>query len=250
MLTDQFLAELKQKYLDTITRYNAGAFVKKNWNFLHGAGAVEVNVSRGDLFEKACVSNIHATVTIPGRDYQSTIQWVGIQTFPCNPHVPIFMGVFEHVSEQGLERCPGFFDVYPTIVYDEDRDFIKQKMEAVTKKHGRIYSDLQQGYLKMFELKEARSGIGYGVGIAFGPEEDNAACFEDAAQEIYAAYFQLADKRKDLKPTADDIIRMQEQRREWVRYTLMDNRFFKGGVALGVPPEAFMIHMLPPTVYF
>ncbi|MCX5902892.1 MAG: hypothetical protein NTV89_05355 [Proteobacteria bacterium] len=28
MLTDQFLAELKQKYLDTITRYNAGAFVK------------------------------------------------------------------------------------------------------------------------------------------------------------------------------------------------------------------------------
>ncbi len=78
-------------------------------------------------------------------------------------------------------------------------NFIKQKMEAVTKKHGRIYSDLQQGYLKMFELKEARSGVGYGVGIAFGPEEENAACFEDTAREIYAAYFQLVDKRKDLK---------------------------------------------------
>jgi coproporphyrinogen III oxidase len=250
MLTDQFLAELKQKYLDTITGYNAGVFEKKQWNFLNGAGEVEVNVSRGDFFEKACVSNIRATVTIPGRDYQSTIQWVGIQTFPRNPHVPIFMGVFEHVSEQGMEHCPGFFDVYPTIAYDEDRDFIKLKMEAVTKKHGRTYSDLQQGYLKMFELKEARSGVGYGVGIAFGPEEENAACFEDTAREIHAAYFQLVDKRKDLKPAADDIARMQEQRREWVRYTFMDNRFFKGGVMLGVPHESFMLHMLPPSVIF
>ena len=250
MLTDQFLAELKQKYLDTITGFNAGVFEKRQWNFLNGSGAVEVNVSRGDFFEKACVSTIRATVTIPGRDYQSTIQWVGIQTFPRNPHVPIFMGVFEHVSEQGLERCPGFFDVYPTIAYDEDREFIKQKMEAVTKKHGRTYSDLQQGYLKMFELKEARSGIGYGVGIAFGPEEENAACFEDTAREIHAAYFQLVDKRKDLKPAADDIARMQEQRREWVRYTFMDNRFFKGGVMLGVPHESFMLHMLPPSVTF
>jgi coproporphyrinogen III oxidase len=250
MLTDTFLAELKQKYLDTFGRYNAGGFEKKNWNFLNGAGSVEVNTSRGDFFEKACVSTIRATVTIPGRDYQSTIQWVGIQTFPHNPHVPIFMGVFEHVSEQGLEHCPGFFDVYPTIVYDEDRNFIRQKMEAVMKKHGRIYSDLQQGYLKMFELKEAGSGVGYGVGVAFGPEEDNAACFEDTAQEIYAAYFKLVEKRKDLKPTAADLARMQEQRREWVRYTFMDNRFFKGGVALGVPRESFMLHMLPPEVTF
>jgi hypothetical protein len=250
MLTDKFLIQLKQKYLDTIARYNPGAFEKRQWNFLNGAGAVEVNVSRGDFFEKACVSNIRAIVTIPGRDYQSTIQWVGIQTFPRNPHVPMFMGVFEHVSEQGLEHCPGFFDVYPTIAYEEDRDFIKQKMQAVTANHGRIYTDLQQGYLKMFELKEAGSGVGYGVGIAFGPEEQNAACFEDAAREIHAGYFQLADKRKEHKAAAEDIARMQEQRREWVRYTFVDNRFFKGGVMLGVPHESFMLHMLPPSVMF
>jgi hypothetical protein len=250
MITDTFLVQLKQNYLDKIAGYNSGGFEKRQWNFLNGAGAVEVNVSRGTFFEKACVSSIRATVTIPGRDYQSTIQWVGIQTFPRNPHVPIFMGVFEHVSEQGLEHCPGFFDIYPTIPYDEDRDIIKEKMEAVMKKHGRIYSDLQQGYLKMFELKEAGSGVGYGVGVAFGPEEDNTACFEDTSREIHGAYFNLASKRKDMQASADDISRMQEQRREWVRYTFMDNRFFKGGVALGVPHESFMLHMLPPSVTF
>jgi hypothetical protein len=250
MLTDTFLAALKQKYLDKIAGYNAGGFEKQQWDFLNGAGSVEVNASRGDFFEKACVSTIRANVTIPGRDYQSTIQWVGIQTFPRNPHVPMFMGVFEHVSEQGQEHCPGFFDIYPTIAYDEDREFIRQKMEAVAKKHCRVYQDLQQGYLKMFELKEAGSGVGYGVGIAFGPEEDNETCFRDAALEIYAAYFQLVEKRKDTKPAAADMARMQEQRREWVRYTFMDNRFFKGGVMLGVPHDSFILHMLPPTVMF
>ena len=251
MLTDTFLIALKQKYLDAITQYNKGAaFEKREWEFLSKAGKVEVNVSRGGLFEKACVSTIHATVVIPGRDYQSTIQWVGIQTFPANPQIPIFMGVFEHVSEQGLERCPGFFDVFPTIAYEEDRQLIKQKMEAIMKKHGRTYQGLEEGYLKMFQLKEAGSGIGYGVGVAFGPEEENATCFEDTAQEIFTAYFNLVDTRKNQKPSAADIETMHAQRREWVRYTFMENRFFQGGVKLGVPPEAFMIHMLPPAVIF
>ena len=75
-------------------------------------------------------------------------------------------------------------------------------------------------------------------------------CFEDTAQEIFTAYFNLVDTRKNQKPSAADIENMHAQRREWVRYTFMENRFFQGGVKLGVPPEAFMIHMLPPAVIF
>ena len=250
MLTDQFLLDLKRNYIEAITQYNKVSFTKKEWDFLSKAGQVEVQVSRGEVFEKACVSNIRATVTIPGRDYQSTIQWLGIQIFPANPLVPIFMGVFEHVSEQSLDHYPGFFDVYPTIAYDEDREFIKQKMEAMTKKHGRAYQDLQQGYLKMFQVKEAGIGIGYGVGIAFEPEETNPAYFHDAASEIFKTYFPLVEKRKNQKPSQEHMELMFKQRAEWVRFTFMDNRFYKGGVQLGVPPESFMLHMLPPIVTF
>ena len=71
--------------------------------------------ANGDFLEKVCVSNLAATVTIPDRDYQSSIQRLGIQTFPSNPLVPMFMGVFEHVAEKGLERHPAYFDVYPNI---------------------------------------------------------------------------------------------------------------------------------------
>jgi coproporphyrinogen III oxidase len=251
MLTDTFLIALKQKYLNTIAQYNAeSGFEKQEWEFLNKAGRVEVNASRGGVFEKACVSTIRATVTIPGRDYESTIQWVGIQTFPANPQVPILMAVFEHVSEQGFERCPGFFDVFPTVSYEADKKLLREKMAAVMTKHGRTYQDLREGYCTMFQRKEAGSGIGYGVGIAFGPEEEDAACFEDAAREIFDAYFSLVDLRIGMKPSAADIEKMGAQRREWVRYTFMENRFFLGGVQLGVPPEAFMMHMLPPTVLF
>jgi len=35
-----------------------------------------------------------------------------------------------------------------------------------------------------------------------------------------------------------------------VKFVFMENRFFKGGVQLGVPAESFMLHMLPPMVRF
>jgi len=251
MLTDTHLIALKQKYLDTISRLNQGKpFEKRERDFLTRAGKIEVNASRGDLFEKACVSTISSTVTIPGRDYQSSIQWVGIQTFPSNPLVPMFMGVFEHVSEKGFERCPGFFDVYPVIPIDEDREYLKREMESVAKKHGRKYEHLLEGYLKMFQVKEAGTGVGYGIGIAFGPEEDNSKCFQDAAEAIFQAYFHIVEKRKKEKPTPEQIEEMFKKRAEWVKFTFTENRFYSGGVMLGVPPESFMLHMLPPLVKF
>lgn len=251
MLTDTFLIALKEKYLEKISFLNAGkVFEQKSWDFLTKAGKVEVNVNRGELFEKACVSTITAKVTIPGRDYLSNIQWLGIQTFPSNPLVPMFMGVFERVDEKGGEHYPGFFDVYPVIIFDEDREYLREKMEKVMNKHGRTYDHLLNGYLKMFQVKEAGSGIGYGIGIAFGPEEDNLACFQDAALAIFRAYFYIVERRLKDKPDPEQVELMFKRRAEWVRFTFTENRFYSGGVMLGVPPEAFMLHMLPPCVKF
>ena len=251
MLTDQFLIELKQKYIDTIADYNQDkALEKKERDFTTKVGKVEVNVSRGKVFEKACISTISAAVTIPGRDYQSNIQWLGIQTFPANPLVPLFMGVFEHVSEIGKEHSPGFYDIYPTIPYVEDKEYAKKEMEAVAEKHGKSYQDLTEGYKRMFQVKEAGMGVGYGVGMAFGPEEEDSEYFHDAASSIFKVYFHLVEKRKDENPTPEQVDQMFKQRAEWVRFTFMENRFFQGGIKFGAPPESFMLHNLPPLVKF
>jgi coproporphyrinogen III oxidase len=251
MLTDQFLIALKKKHIDTITKYNEDKTIEtKQWEFTTKAGKAEVNVSRGKVFEKACISTIFATVVIPGRDYQSTIQWLGVQTFPSNPLVPMFMGVFEHVSEKGLEHSPGYFDVYPTIPYDEDREYVRREMEATAKKHGKKYEAIVEGYKKMFEVKDTLTGIGYGVGIAFGPEEEDFEYFHEAATSIFNSYFHLVEKRKDMKPSPLQIEEMFKKRAEWVRFTFLENRFYQGGTKLGVPHECFMLHMLPPLVKF
>jgi len=251
MLTDQFLIALKQKYIDTIVHYNQDkAFEKKEWDFVNRAGKAEVNVSRGKVFEKACVSTISATVTIPERDYQSSIQWLGVQTFPANPLVPLFMGVFEHVSEKGKKHSPGYYDIYPTIPYDEDKEYVKKEMEAVAAKHGKSYQDLVEGYKRMFQVKETGTGIGYGVGMAFRPEEEDFKYFQDAASSIFQAYFHLVEKRKTTEPSPEQVDEMFKKRAEWVRFTFLENRFFQGGIKLGVPTECFMLHMLPPLVKF
>lgn len=247
MLTDQLLIRLKQGYLEAISRLHPGkAFEKKEWDFLTKAGRIEVNVVRGDIFEKACVSTLQSTVTIPERDYMSTIQWLGVHIFPASPLVPTFMGVFEHVSEEGFERCPGFFDIYPTIEFAEDKEYVRTELAKVAKKHGREYGDLTEGYLQMFRLKEAGSGIGYGVGMAFGPEEEDSQYFEECSYAILQAYFYLVEKRRGTKPTTAQIEEMFRKRAEWTQFTFSENRFYQGGVTLGVPPESFMLHMLPP----
>ncbi|MBW2221064.1 MAG: hypothetical protein JRF22_00870 [Deltaproteobacteria bacterium] len=82
MLTDKFLIALKQRYLDAFAPFLQNqSFEKKTWDFITKVGKVEVNVGRGDFLEKVCVSNIAATVTIPDRDYQSSIQWLGYGRF-------------------------------------------------------------------------------------------------------------------------------------------------------------------------
>ena len=251
MLTDEFLISLKQKYIDTIVHYNQDKTLEKEeYDFVNKAGRAEVNVSRGKVFEKACVSTISATVTIPERDYQSSIQWLGVQTFPANPLVPLFMGVFEHVSEKGKEHFPGYYDIYPTIPYDEDKEYLKKEMEAVAAKHGKSYQDLAEGYKRMFQVKETGTGIGYGVGMAFRPEEEDFKYFQDAASSIFQAYFHLVEKRKTTEPSPEQVDEMFKKRAEWVRFTFLENRFFQGGIKLGVPTECFMLHMLPPLVKF
>ena len=250
VLKDEFLIALKQKYIDTIMRYNQDKVLeKKEWDYIE-AGKIVVNVSRGKVFEKACVSTNSVTVTLPGRDYQSTVEWLGIQTFPANPLVPLFMGAFEHISEKGEEHWPGIFDIYPIIPFEEDKEYLRKEMGEVAKKHGKNYQDLAEGYKKMFRVKEADKGIGYGIGMAFSQEQNDFEYFQDAAASIFKAYFHLVEKRKDMKPSPEQVNEMFKQRAEWVRYTFMENRFFQGGLKLGIPPESFMLHMLPPLVKF
>lgn len=252
MLTDKFLLELKQKYFDALAPLIQGHnFEKKQWDFINKAGSIEINVSRGgDIFEKVCVSDISAKVTIPDRDYESSIQWLGIQTFPLNPLVPMFMGIFERVDEKGLVHHPGFFDVYPVTPFKEDKLYLQEEIGAVCKKHGRPYPDLPEGYLKMFRLKEAGIGVGYGAGMALMPDESSAEYFEDAANAILRAYLTLVSKRKDGEYSQQQVDEMHRFRSEWVKFTFTDNRFYQGGVQLGVPAESFMLHMLPPSVKF
>lgn len=251
MLTDSFLLNLEQKYIEAFSRLNSGSpFKKEQADFTTAAGRAEVNVSRGRVFEKVCVSNISAAVRIPDRDYQSSIQWLGIQTFPLNPLVPMLMGVFERVDEKGLVHHPGFFDVYPLVPIDEDRVYLQEQIGAACRKHGRKYPDLPGSYLEMFRLKDAGIGVGYAAGISLMPDETSHDFFVDAADAIFNAYFHLVEKRKDSPFTPEQSEQMNRFRAEWVRFTFMDNRFFQGGVSLGVPPLSFMLHMLPPSVRF
>ncbi len=251
LLTEKYLIDLKAIYLDVIAKYNGDApFEKKDWKFLINEGNAETNESRGTFFEKACVSAIRGKVILPGESEEVTIQWLGVQIFPSNPLIPAFVGVFEHVSEKKGEFCPAFYDIYPIIPFEEDKNYLMGIMKDAAQKHGKEYSDLAEAYKKMFRVQNTKTGVGYGIGLALGPEETDAAYYETAAEGIMKGYFDIVEKRKNDKPSPAHLEEMFRQRSEWVRFTFMENRFFLGGLQVGVPAECFMLHMLPPVVKF
>ena len=194
MLTDQFFINIKQLFIDNVLKHNRGELIKtKKWVFENGDA--EVNVSRGNIFEKACVTAICTTVTLPGRDYQSKIQWLGIQTFPANHHVPMFMGGFEHISERGEEHYPGYFDICSFTPCTEDSEYVTGKMKLVTDKYNKSYQELTDRYSKIFHVRESTTGIGSGGGIAFDEEEKNFKFTQDTELSICETYFDIVEKK-------------------------------------------------------
>lgn len=251
MLAHQTLLSLKKTYSDEILRCDEGrSFEQRKWEFSTHQGRVTVHVLRGDVFEKACVSEISARVVLPKRHHETTIEWLGVQIFPVSPLVPMLTAVFEQIQEQGKAHCPCFFDVYPVVSYQEDRLDLFKQLGAVCKKHDRPYPDLPESYMSMFQAAEPGLGVGYGAGLALSGQENNQALFSDAAQALCSAYFQLVERRKDAPYTRQQSTDLLAYRADLVKFVFMDNRFFRGGVQLGVPVESFMLHMLPPSVRF
>lgn len=251
MLNDPLLVALRDGYIDSFLKCEPGKrFDDRQWPIAGHQGQITVRVLRGDVLEKACVSEISAAVMLPGRDYETSIQWLSIQTFPSNPLVPMFMAIFEHMAVKGKTQYPCFFDVYPAVPCEEDRLMLHREIGMVCARHGLAYPNLPEGYCRMFKVQEAGIGVGYCAGIALGPEETNIALYTDCAHTIRNAYFSMVAKGKDKAFSQRHIEEMFRFRADWVKYTFRDNRFLQGAVSLGIPIEGFMLHMLPPTVRF
>ena len=251
MLTHTTLLALKKDFTGALLRYEPDrAFEQHKWDFSTHSGKVSVHCLRGSVFEKACISEITSKVTLPKHDHETSIEWLGVQIFPSNPVAPMLTAVFEQIQEQGQLKCPCFFDVFPVVSYQEDRLDLHKLLAAVSKKYGRVYPDLPESYLKMFQVQEPGMGVGYGIGLALSGQETAQDFYAESAQAIFSSYFKIVDRRKDSVFTQQQAADMQAYRSNMVKFIFMENRFFKGGVQLGIPAESFMLHMLPPTARF
>ena len=251
MLKNEILLALKKDYADAILRCNPGkSFTQHKWEFATHSGKSAVQVLRGEIFEKACVSEIATTVVLPNREHETCIEWLGIQIYPASPLVPMLTAVFEQVHERGERHCPCFFDVFPAVAYQEDRIDLFSGIGAVCKKHGRLYPDLPESYMRMVQVSEPGMGVGYGAGLALTGAESDQVFYADAANALLHSYFHIVDKRKNIPFTHQHMEDLESYRSALAAFNFMDNRFFKGGIKLGVPAESFILHMMPPVVRF
>jgi coproporphyrinogen III oxidase len=85
-------------------------------------------------------------------------------------------------------------------------------------------------------------GVGYGIGLALSGQETDQGFYDEASQAVFNGYFQVVDRRKDSVYTQQQVADMQAYRSDMVKFVFMENRFFKGGVQLGMHNPANLEH--------
>ncbi len=110
MLTHTTLLALKKEFSDALLRYEPGrVFEQHKWEFSTHSGKVAVQALRGQVFEKACISEITATVTLPKRSHETSIEWLGVQIFPVKPAGAHADGGIRADTGAGRAAVPVFF---------------------------------------------------------------------------------------------------------------------------------------------
>jgi hypothetical protein len=67
MIEDKIIIKIRDKFFDYFLKFDCKDLFELNkWAFPNKAGKVEMQVRRGQLFEKVCILNFKSIVTIPG----------------------------------------------------------------------------------------------------------------------------------------------------------------------------------------
>ena len=268
---ESFIAGLKKKAIDTITSLNGSAWRSRTWDHKGPAPKDtekieytyrhEVNASRGEVFEKATVSEIFidwpkAAKTLVDMKLASpsepvSVRVLQIEIFPTSSILP--MGHFNlERFYAGKNMMMANMDVFPAATPREDVDALRNKMSEVAKKYGKDQWELSKGLAEQYNMEGWQYPLAARAGFQFKmlPLEENFPVVRDGAETFFNGYIEIVKKLKDLRYSTDDDVLKNEMRTHWLEYSLMKDGAVKMGRERGHPFEALRWMGLPPTVHY
>jgi coproporphyrinogen III oxidase len=221
----------------------------------------EVNASRGEVFEKATVSEIFidwpkAAKTLVDLKLASEsdavrVRVLQIEMFPLSSLLP--MGHFNiERFYSGKIMLNANMDVFPAATPKEAVDTLRKQMSEVAKKYGKDQWQLSSGLAQQYNMDGWQQPLAARAGFQFKmiPLEENLSMAMDGAEAFLNGYMEMVRKLKDHRFSADDDVLKNKMRTHWLEYLLMKDGAVRMGREKEHPFEALRWMGLPPTIHY
>jgi coproporphyrinogen III oxidase len=268
---ESFIAGFKKKAIEAITSLNGTMWQSKTWDHKGPAPSDpeqieytyrhEVNASRGEVFEKATVSEISidwpkAAKTLVDLKLASesdavSVRVLQIEMFPLSSLLP--MGHFNiERFYAGKNMLNANMDVFPAATPKEAVDTLRKQMSGVAKKYGKDQWQLSSGLAQQYNMDGWQQPLAARAGFQFKmiPLEENLSMAMDGAAVFLNGYMEMVRKLKGHRFSADDDALKNEMRTHWLEYLLMKDGAVRMGREKGHPFEALRLMGLPPTIHY
>ena len=268
---ERFIAGFKKKAIEAITSLNGTMWQSKTWDHKGPAPSDpeqteytyrhEVNVLRGDVFEKATVSEISidwpkAAKTLVDLKLASEsdavrVRVLQIEIFPLSSLLP--MGHFNiERFYAGKNMLNTNMDVFPAATPKEDVDILRKQMSGVAEKYGKDQWQLSSGLAQQYNMEGWQQPLAARAGFQCKmiPLEESFPMVRDGAEVFLKGYLEMVRKLKDSPCSSDDDVLKNQMRAHWLEYLLMKDGAVRMGREKGHPFEALRWMGLPPTIHY
>jgi coproporphyrinogen III oxidase len=268
---ESFIAGFKKKAIEAITSLNGTMWQSKTWDHKGPAPSDpeqieytyhhEVNASRGEVFEKATVSEISiywpkaaknlVDLKLASESDAVRVRVLQIEMFPLSSLLP--MGHFNiELFYAGKSMLNANMDVFSAATPKEDVDTLRKQLSEVAKKYGKDQWQLSSGLAQQYNMDGWQQPLAARAGFQFKmiPLEENLSMAMDGAAVFLNGYMEMVRKLKGHRFSADDDALKNEMRTHWLEYLLMKDGAVRMGREKGHPFEALRLMGLPPTIHY
>ena len=254
MEKDQIVTYLKNLRAQIIQGFESietnGKFEMTAWPYKKGKGGGEMNVLRGEVFEKAAVnwSGVSGD-KFPGSEESSPFFATGVSliTHMKNPKAPTVHFNIRYIERDGKWWFGGGFDLTPMgFTIDEDTEHF----HSVAKKAvGDSYPEMSKAAAEYFYIPHYQRERGVG-GIFFdhyrtGDDEKDFELWKSVGDNFLESIMPIYEKRINEPYTEEDRMTQLQRRAHYVEFNLLYDRGTKFGFQSGGNPAAILCSMPP-----
>ena len=245
---EDYYTQLREVALKGFTRLNKTRKVESN-NWELPVGSLEVNVTRGEVLEKAATCRIRLKTKNPATGEDTRFDVFQIKTYPTFPKIPILLFNMENrVAKK--DTFGGFLDVAPVATTQKDLNFLNAAIVKVTEQHGADYEGLRRKIIDVYKMDRWDHAVNAAIGMRLELTKEQCDLVKEAGLKWLESYFTIVAQRAGEPYTKEEEILMYSVRARIMEFYILKDMSFQVIQKLGAPLDAMSLVHFAPTIKY